>query len=326
MSLTVLSPGFLTTVQDEGRRGCRDIGVSPGGALDAHALRVANILVGNQRSAAGLETTLGRVRLRFADERVIAWCGGRFEVRIADAPVSPGRATVVRAGDELAMGGAEAGLRAWVAISGGVDVPPVLGSRSTDLRAQFGGVEGRALRAGDVLQLGANSPRAARMLADGFRSASWLASTSWTQPAAVSPTRLRVMRGSEWLRFDPEGRALLLRETFAVTPQADRMGIRLEGAPLLYGGPELVSEAVIAGTVQVPPSGQPIILLPDCQTIGGYPKLAHVISVDLPIAAQLRPGDQVRFELVRLAEAYQLLLAREREMAFFRTALDLRFP
>jgi antagonist of KipI len=132
------------------------------------------------------------------------------------------------------------------------------------------------------------------------------------------------MRGSEWLRFAPDVRALLLREAFTVTPQADRMGARLEGPVLRYDGPELLSEAVTAGTIQVPPSGQPIILLPDCQTIGGYPKLAHVITVDLPIAAQLRPGDQVRFELVRLAEAHELLQQRRRELALFRAALAMR--
>ena len=325
MSLTVISPGFFTTVQDDGRRGYRNIGVSSGGALDAHALRVANMVVGNEVSAAGLEIALGGLRVRFEDDRVIAWCGGKFDARIGDAPVTAGRPVCVRAGDELTIDRPEVGCRAWLAISGGIDVPQVLGSRSTDLRTQFGGLDGRSLRADDELPLCANSPRAQRMLADPDHTASWLAPASWAQPATNSPALLRVMRGTEWLRFEPEVRALLFRGTYAVTPQADRMGTRLDGAPLPYGGPELLSEAVTAGALQVPPSGQPIILLPDCQTIGGYPKLAHVISVDLPVAAQLRPGDRVRFELVRLAEAHALLLERERELAFFRAALDLRF-
>ena len=324
MTATVLSPGLLTTVQDEGRPGSRGSGVSSGGALDCHALRIANLLVGNEASAAGLETTLGGLRLQFADTRAIAWCGGRFEVRIGDWPLAAGRPAIVRAGEVLNFGHPDVGCRAWLAISGGVDVPQVLGSRSTDLRGGFGGFEGRALRHADVLPLGTNARRSEQWISALDREgASWLASASWASPAAREP-ELRVMRGGEWLRFDPDVRTGFLRVPYAVTPQADRMGVRLEGPPLQYDGPELLSEAVSAGAVQVPPSGQPIILLPDCQTIGGYPKLAHVITVDLPIAAQLRAGDQVRFELVRLAEAHDLLQQREREVALFRAALAMR--
>ena len=322
MTATVLSPGFLTTVQDTGRLGFRNIGVSSGGALDAHALRVANLLVGNEESAAGLEITLGGFRLRFDDERVIAWCGARFNVRVGEMAVSAGRAVRVSAEDELAVERPEVGCRAWLAISGGVDVPQVLGSRSTDLRAHFGGLDGRPLRSDDVLQLGATSANLPRHL--GLNgAASWFAAPEWAWPASPDPL-LRVIRGNEWLRFEPEVRGMFLREPFAVTPQADRMGVRLEGPSLQYTGQELLSEAVAAGTVQVPASGQPIVLLPDCQTIGGYPKLAHVITVDLPIAVQLRPGDQVRFQVVRLAEAHELLLQRARQLALFRAAIALR--
>ena len=321
-SVTVLAPGFLTTVQDLGRTGFRDSGVSAGGALDAHALRVANLLVGNEPSVAGLEVTLGGLRLRFDDMRAIAWCGGAFDVRVGDVQLSAGRPAVVRGAEVVTIGHPEAGCRGWLAISGGIQVEKVLGSRSTDLRAQFGGVNGRPLRADDVLQLGAFA-RGASAALEACRVASWFAPVAWALPAAPAPV-LRIMRGSEWLRFAPEVRGVFLREPFTVTPNADRMGARLEGPPLRYDGPELLSEAVVAGTIQVPPSGQPIVLLPDCQTIGGYPKLAHVITVDLPIAAQLRAGDQVRFQLVRLAEAHELLLQRERELALFRAALELR--
>ncbi len=322
MTITVLSPGFLTTVQDDGRNGFRSAGVSSGGALDAHALHVANLVVGNEPSAAGVEITLGGLRCRFNDTRVIAWCGGRFEVRIGDTAVPAGRAVVVRAGDELTIDRPEIGCRAWLAISGGIDVPQVLASRSTDLRANFGGFGGRGLQSSDVLQLGPATPQQQDMH-DAGGAAEWSASAAWSSPARRNPV-LRVMRGGEWLSFDAEVRAVLLRERYTVTAQADRMGVRLEGPALHYGGPELVSEAVAAGAIQVPPSGHPIILLPDCQTIGGYPKLAHVITVDLPIAAQLRAGDGVRFELVRLAEAHQLLLDREKELAFFRAAIAMR--
>ena len=325
MSIHVLSPGFLSTVQDDGRNGHRNVGVSSGGALDAHGLRIANLVVGNEESAAGLEITLGGLRLRFDDTRVIAWCGGKFDVRFAGRLLSAGRPVLTRAGDELTIDRPEVGCRAWLAISGGIDVPQLLGSRSTDLRAKFGGVEGRALQVSDVLQLGANPKRAHELVIalERPREASWFAPPEWAAPASRGPV-LRVMRGSEWLRFDPASREALLRETFAVTPQADRMGVRLAGPSLHHRGAELPSEAVAAGTIQVPPSGEPIVLLPDCQTIGGYPKLAHVITVDLPLAAQLRPGDQVRFQLVRLAEAHRLLLRRERELSMFRLALEIR--
>jgi len=327
MSATILTPGFLTTVQDEGRAGFRDIGVSTGGALDPHALRTANLLVGNERSAAGLEVTLGNFRARFSEPRLIAWCGGAFDVRIGDERLPPGRAGLIRAGEELAVGHAEAGCRAWLAIAGGIDLPLVLGSRSTDLRARFGGLEGRTLQRDDVLKFSSMS-HAARVLVDALdstRMASWFAPAEWASTASTHPV-LRVVIGSEWAFFDEESRAALWRGSFAVTAQTDRMGARLEGPSLHYRGAELLSEAVTAGTIQVPPSGQPIILLPDCQTIGGYPKLAHVITVDLPIAAQLRPGDEVRFREVSLADAQRSWLQRERELELFGVGLSLRTP
>ena len=325
MSATVLSPGFLTTVQDQGRTGSRGIGVSTGGALDAHALRTANLLVGNDPAAAGLEITLGGFRARFEDQRAIAWCGGDFQVRIADVTFAAGRAAAVRAGDEIEVRGAEVGCRAWLAISGGIDVPRLLGSRSTDLRAQFGGLGGRALEPDDVIELEPMPAAAESMMValQKDRVASWSAPAEWARTSNARPV-LRLVRGTEWPSFEPVSRAALWRETFTVTPQADRMGVRLEGARLHYNGAELLSEAVTAGTIQVPPSGEPIILLPDCQTIGGYPKLAHVITVDLPIAAQLRPGDEMRFREVSLADAHRLLFERERDFELFRVGLSLR--
>ena len=325
MSLSVVSAGFLTTVQDQGRVGFRNIGVSLGGAADAHALRVANLLVGNEPSAAGLEVTLGGLRLRFGDTRLVAWCGGGFGVRAGGLQLSAGRAAVMKAGDELSIDRPVVGCRAWLAISGGIEVPVVMGSRSTDLRAQFGGYSGRALRDGDVLSLGQQITSGDAMLTaiGEARAASWHAPTEWAAPASLRP-QLRVTRGMHWDSFSAEACAAFFRETFVVTAEADRMGVRLRGSALAFNGGELVSEAVASGTIQVPPSGEPIVLLPDCQTIGGYPRLAHVIMVDLPIAAQLRPGDEVRFREVTLAEAHQLLMQRERDLAFFRAALLLR--
>lgn len=322
MSATVVQPGLLTTVQDLGRPGFRNSGVTPGGALDPVGLRVANLLVGNDESAAGIEITLAGPRLRFADERVVAWCGGSFGVRVEGTRVPAGRAFVVRANEELRFERAETGCRAWLAVSGGIEVPMVLGSRSTDLRGGFGGFKGRALRAGDVLPFGPAAPRPAALR--NARSVAYGAPAVW---ASLSPTTatLRVVRGADWRRFDPRTHVAILGEDFTVTPESNRMGARLAGPPLQRndGGADLISEAVAPGTLQVPPGGQPILLLADCQTIGGYPKLAHMITVDLPLAAQLRPGDRVRFCEVSHAEATRLIVERERALARFRVGIRL---
>jgi antagonist of KipI len=318
--VTVLRAGFLTTVQDLGRTGLRQFGVSLGGALDAFALRVANLLVGNNESAAGLEITFGGLQLRFADERVVAWCGGEFDVRSGSAPLPHGHAARLQAGKELRFGRPQSGCRSWLAISGGIDVPIVLGSRSTDLRASYGGVEGRVLRDGDILLLGAR-PGLSTLATTGIGS--WTGPHDWVSPAKRDPM-LRFVRGADWARFNASTLQRFTSESFAVSPDSDRMGVRLDGPELQReNNVDLISEAVAPGTIQVPPSGQPILLLGDCQTIGGYPKIAHVITVDLGIAAQLRAGDVVRFSEISLAEAHRLLLQRERELERFRIGLSL---
>jgi len=312
-------------VQDLGRLGFRQFGVSVGGALDSHALRVANLLVGNDESAAGLEITLGGLRLRFVDDRIVAWCGGGFDVRLGSTSVAAGHAALVRAGQELMFNQPKVGCRCWLGISGEIDVPIVLGSRSTDLRTNFGGFDGRALRDGDEIALGRNSKHA-QSLVDLLREqriSPWSPPHDWSSPAQREPI-LRVMRGSDWNRFNDVAIQRFTNEVFIVSPDSDRMGVRLEGIELKRNHDiDLISEAVVPGTIQVPPGGKPIVLLGDCQTIGGYPKIAHVISVDLPIAAQLRVGDRVRFHEVSLTEAHQLLAERERDLAEFRVGIKL---
>jgi antagonist of KipI len=199
-------------------------------------------------------------------------------------------------------------------------VPTVLGSRSTDLRAGFGGFQGGALRDGDIVSLGEfrRSQTAATE-----RVYSWSAPEPWSQTADPAPV-LRFVRGVDWNRFNASSLQRFTNEAFAVSPDSDRMGARLAGPELRpTNHAELISEAVAPGTIQVPPSGQPILLLGDCQTIGGYPKIAHVITVDLGIAAQLRAGDHVRFSEVSLPDAHRLLLERESELKRFRIGLSL---
>ena len=275
---------------------------------------------GNDEAAAGLEITFGGLQLHFQEERIVAWCGGEFDVHVGSTALPVGHAALVRAGDELKFGRSEIGCRAWLTISGGINVPIVLSSRSTDLRANFGGFNGRALRDGDVLPLVQKS----RSTPAATGISSWTAPHDWVSPAKHEPT-LRFVRGVDWNRFSASTLQHFMNELFAVSSDSDRMGVRIDGPELKReDNVDLISEAVAPGTIQVPPSGKPILLLGDCQTIGGYPKIAHVITVDLGIAAQLRAGDRVRFSEVSLADAHHLLLEREREFDRFRIGLSLQ--
>jgi antagonist of KipI len=303
MEIKVIRAGPMTTVQDAGRPGHRAEGVPVGGAADPFAMRLVNLLVGNPEDTAVLECTLGGPTLEFAEDTTIAVGGAEF------AGVPSWQPVVVRAGGQLALGPCHHGCRGYVAIAGGVEAPVVLGSRSTFLRAHFGGHEGRALRDGDVLKAGAwVLPHEAR---------NWRIDPHVLPAYSASPT-LRIIRGAQWTDFD---RTWMMAE-YAVTPVSDRMGIRLNGPKLIRRrGRELLSSAVAPGTLQVPPDGQPILLLADAQTIGGYPRLAHVIGVDLPLAAQLRPGSRVRFTEVTLDDAHRLWRQQDRTLAILRQGL-----
>ncbi len=320
MSLIVERAGFFSSVQDLGRVGFREFGVSTSGALDSFALRVANLLVGNEDGAAGLEITFGGLQLRFQDERIVAWCGGQFDVQIGSWPLLTGRVARLQAGDELKFGRAQIGCRCWLAVSGGLDVAPILGSRSTDLRANFGGLDGRAVRDGDILPLG---PQPGSPFPATERISSWTAPHDWVSPAKRNPI-LRFIRGSDWAGFNDLTIQRFTNSEFTVLPDSDRMGVRLDGPELKRDDDvSLISEAVARGTIQVPPNGKPILLLGDCQTIGGYPKIAHVITFDLGVAAQVRAGDAIRFSEISLADAHQLAVERERQLDRFRIGLSL---
>jgi antagonist of KipI len=327
MNAIAIRAGFLTTVQDLGRTGFRELGVPLGGALDAHALRVANLLSGNEESAAGLEITFGGLRLRCADDRIVAWCGGEFNARIGSTALPSGHPGLVRGGEEFSIETPAIGCRAWIAISGGIDAPIVLGSRSADLKGGFGGVNGRPVRDGEEFPLGQNSGRSNSLIEKlrATKIAPWKPPHDWSSTGHREPS-LRFIRGADAERCVPAALEILSAESFVVSPDSDRMGVRLDGPSLERSdNVDLLSEAVAPGTVQVPPSGKPILLLNDCQTIGGYPKIAHVITVDLGATAQLRPSDLVRFHEVSLADAHRALFERERDLEQFRRGLELRF-
>ena len=302
MAITVIRSGMLTTVQDLGRRGHRAAGVPLGGAMDAMALRVVNLLVGNGEDAAALEFTLTGPELVFTADTTIAMGGGDFGGVPRWQPVR------VRAGERVKFGAARTGCRGYLAVAGGLDVPVVLGGRGTYLRAALGGLEGRALRDGDELRAAAVS----REMVGG-----WQIDERILPSYSAAPT-VRIVRGAQAGEFDGP----LTTVGFKVTSKSDRMGVRLIGPEMVRrDARELISATVAPGTVQVPPDGQPIVLMADAQTIGGYPQIAHVISVDLPLVAQLKPGDTLRFREVTLQAAHQLILDRARALALLREGL-----
>jgi biotin-dependent carboxylase-like uncharacterized protein len=285
MSMRVLAPGLLTTVQDRGREGWRHLGVARAGALDAAVATLANRLVGNNANAATLELTLHGPTLQLLQPTRIAMCGAmvaaQFEHVAGQRTTIPGGRPVDLPEGTLRLGALHRGARAWLAIAGGIDVPPVLGSRSTDLRGGFGGVEGRALRAGDELRFG----MCPMIECDAPRIPAW-----WIDPAMHAPDM-----PIRYVATAHPAAAALAQQTWRVSARSNRQGLRLEGDALSVSAGDGVSAAVAPGTLQLPPDGQPIVLLADAQTVGGYPRLGHVIAADLPRLAQWRPGEVLRF-------------------------------
>jgi antagonist of KipI len=312
--IDVLAGGLQTTVQDRGRVGLRHLGVGVAGALDGYSLRVANLLVGNDIDAAALEITLQGPRLRLRHAARIAITGADIDAR-ADGIALPGwRPIALPAGCELAFGPCRRGARAYLALAGGVRVASVLGSASTDLRAGFGGLDGRCLAAGDALEVGAASVADAQEAA----IAPW-----WIDPTPDldfdAPMPLRVLPGRDALAPTQA----LVATPWRVTAQSNRQGLRLQGDALTLAAPgERLSEPVAPGTVQLPPDGQPIVLLGEAQTIGGYPRIAHVIAADLPRLAQRRPGETLQFTTVDAAASHSLACAQRQRLTRIGLAIE----
>jgi biotin-dependent carboxylase-like uncharacterized protein len=309
--MVVIKPGMLSSFQDAGRHGHQPLGISVVGAMDQRAHRLANILVGNDAQTASLEITLTGPTLKFKEPCCIALSGADLSATLNGQTVVLNRPLIVRPQDELAFGARKHGTRCYLAVHGGFALTPVLGSTSTYLRSHFGGWHGRALQKGDEIAL-------ARPLKN--KSLEAVAMELWAikiyLPAAIvdsSRQRIRLIKSALWNEFTPESCVALLTETFRVSPDSERMGYRLTGTPLLMSKPrQLLSEATTFGTIQVPAGGQPIILMADRQTTGGYPKMAYVATVDLPLLAQRAPGDALKFEAITLERAQELDAARER--------------
>lgn len=331
----VVRSGLYATVQDLGRSASRIYGVPSGGAMDRVSLRAANLLVGNPEDAACLELTLTGPTLEFTGEAVIALCGADFAASVNGLGLEPGRPVYVPRGAVLTAGAARTGARGYLALSGGIAVPPALASRSTYARARLGGLDGRPLAAGDRLAAGPLSEAADRLLqrlrglaagADAPAAAPWRAAPALfpgcAAPDADGAVSIRAIRGSEAGRFRPEDAAAFFSAAYTLRPESDRMGCRLAGEAVRLAEPySMLSEPVAPGTVQIPPDGQPIVLLADCQTVGGYPRIAHVAAADLPRLAQILPASRVRFKEISLVEAHTLLLEQEAGLARLRTGL-----
>jgi antagonist of KipI len=320
----VIRPGLLTTVQDLGRPGYLADGIPPSGAFDADALKLANLLVGNEvgdhllvgrnPGAAGIEMTLRGPVLRVLSDTVVAVAGADLSATVNGAPIPGWTAVPVQAGEEIVFGSARQGVRGYLAVAGGIDVPPVLGSRATNVRAGIGGVEGRALKAGDRLPSGpaagpADALAGRRIRADRI-------------PARTQPAELRVVLGPQDYLFTPDSVRDFLTADWHLLPTSDRMGCRFIGPPLHFlPRPEylirqagsdpsnIVDDSICVGSIQVPSGLEPIVMGVDGPSLGGYAKIATVISPDLSRLAQVRPGELARFRAVGADEAHDLHIA-----------------
>ena len=319
MSARVLAPGLQATVQDGGRHGHRHLGVGSAGALDAYSHAVANLLVGNRADAPVIEAALAGPTLLFAHGARIALCGAPTDARVGGVAIPGWRPVDLPAGSVLAVGRCREGARSTLAVAGGWSVPMVLGSASTDLRGGFGGVEGRALREGDALAIGPAPPRNPARV----RVAPW-----WIDPAPdlvlSGDVPVRLLPGHDATR---PGDAVF-GARWRVTAASNRQGLRLEGPALALdaaaNGAARLSEPVGPGTVQLPADGQPIVLLADAQSHGGYPRIGHVARCDLPRLAQLRPGDTVRFLPCTREQATRLRLDQAARLARIAIAIAAR--
>jgi KipI family sensor histidine kinase inhibitor len=301
--IEVIDPGVSSTIQDTGRPGHQHSGVSPGGAADWVSAAVVNHLVGNPATHAVLECAVSGPLLRFHKPQTAAWLGWRH---------GSGRPVAFRPGDLLDLRSRMDSMRGYLAIAGGFDVPEILGGRSTDVRAGLGGYQGRPLRAGDLIAAGVPSSPTPTA---GCWQVAW--------PRAASTLKLRFLAGMQAAWFDAPSAELLRSTIYQTTSASDRTGIRLRGPALKLAHPrELVSQPVVRGSIQVPPNGTPIVLLSECQTIGGYPQIGHVISADLPALARALPGTPVVFEEVTLDQARHAWREIKRGLAMLRTGLS----
>lgn len=319
--IRIIQPGPQCTVQDLGRKGLRRIGVGVVGALDSYALRIANLMLSNLENAAGLECTLGGTEIVFEKETAFAFCGADASATLDGLPVPAWWVRVAPAGSTLKLGMPRSGMRSYIAFSGGIDVPDVIGSRSTDLKGGFGGHEGRALRVGDCLALLQNSTPF-KVRGAGFGLAAHKLGLLPVERSA--PTIVRFIAAAEWADLQVYSRETFTNGEWRIEPDSNRVGYRFSGAKLELTRPlELLSHGILPGTIQLPPSGLPMVQMGDANTCGGYPKLGVVIAADLSKLAQASLGTVVRFEECTVDQAREASAAAEAKLREIARCIDL---
>ncbi|MGB6406853.1 MAG: biotin-dependent carboxyltransferase family protein [Planococcus donghaensis] len=320
--LKILKGGLQTSVQDLGRIGFQKYGVIASGVMDPFAHRLANLLVGNDEQLATLEISLVGPKIQFTEDTLIALCGGDLSPQINGSPIKPWRMLVVKKDSTLTFGEPRIGARCYLAVAGGIQVEEVMGSRSTYLRAGIGGFKGRSLTKGDDIHNGELTPIQLKALERSSDN-----EFDWLVPPAryFEEPIIRMIKGKQFELFNDASKDQIFTEAFSVSGNSDRMGYRLEGPSLALEEPtELISEAVAFGSVQVPSDGNPIILMADRQTTGGYPKIGQVASVDLPLIAQLQQGQQLRFKEISLADAQQRFIEQEQHIREIKASIQLK--
>lgn len=313
MGIKIISGGFLTTIQDLGRFGYQETGMAVSGVMDTRAASLANILVGNDENEAVIEVTMMGPTIEFTADNMVAVTGGDLGAAIDGVPVTQYEAVLVKAGQTLKFGGMKSGARAFIAFAGGLDVPVVMGSKSTNLKSKIGGLEGRKLTAGD--EIGFASPK------------TWLPNMKKRKlpvpDFSAKEHTLRVILGPQNDYFMQRGIDTFLNSTYTISNEYDRMGCRMEGNVIRHkNGGDIITDGISFGAVQVPSHGNPIVMMADHQTTGGYTKIANVISVDLPILAQCMPGHKIRFKWVTVDEAQDLYCAEKKEFAALKAELS----
>ena len=312
MSIKVINGGLMTTVQDQGRYGMQAGGMQVSGCMDNLAARIANELVGNAANCAVLETTYLGPELEFTEKALVAVAGGEPDVQLAGKAVPAYKAIIVQPGQHLKVNAQKKGMRAYIAVAGGLDVPEVLGSRSTNLKLKIGGVAGRKIQPGDEIPVGRPGEYAVGALAGKKALRQDAVGFGGGQPEILE---IRAVAGPQEDYFSPEEYERLQQEIYTVSNESDRMGYRLEGRPVENTRQQdLITDGIVFGSVQIPPNGQPIIMLADHQTTGGYPKIATVATVDLPKLAQAMPGSKLQFKLITVQEAQRLLREQHKKL------------
>ncbi|WP_421918009.1 biotin-dependent carboxyltransferase family protein [Marinifilum sp.] len=301
--IKILNPGLLSTIQDGGRFGYQQYGMPVAGAMDLYSLRLANWCVGNHASEACIEATLLGPAIEFQSKTYIAISGATIQPLLNDKAVKMNASIEVNEGDVLSFGSIQTGCRIYIAVAGGFQIPELMESKSTYLRGKLGGFNGRALKPADELVLNDCEERQNRSVADELL----------LKYSAFS--EIRVSTGAEVRHFTMDGIRTFLCSVYTLSPQSDRMGYRLSGKKIEHAnGADIISSGIVTGAIQVPGHGEPIIMMSDHQTVGGYTKIAQVIAVDLPLLGQMKPGDQIKFKEVSLQTAQDLMIERANKL------------